>query len=123
MKFTLEGNSGVHLVRSYAAGEIRIGERVLRSSCIVTADTLIENWEPSTLADLQPAHLDKIFALAPEVVLLGTGMSQGFPSAAVRAAFTERRIGLEAMDLGAACRTYNVLVGEERKVAAALLLG
>ncbi len=123
MKFTLEGNSSAHLIRSYAAGEIRIGDRVLHSSCIVTADTLIENWEPATLADLQPAHLEKIFALAPEVVLLGTGMTQRFPSAALRAAFTERRIGLEAMDLGAACRTYNVLVGEERKVAAALLLG
>ncbi|HEY4215408.1 MAG TPA: Mth938-like domain-containing protein [Steroidobacteraceae bacterium] len=123
MKFTLEGNSSAHLIRSYAPGEIRIGERVIHSSCVVTADTLLENWEPATLADLQVAHLERIFALAPEVVLLGTGMSQRFPPAAVRAAFSERRIGLEAMDLGAACRTYNVLVGEERNVAAALLLG
>ena len=123
MKFTLEGNSTANLIRSYAGGEVRVGERVIRSSCILTANTLIENWEPATLADLQPAHLEPILALAPEVVLLGTGMTQKFPSAAVRDLFTERRIGLEAMDLGAACRTFNVLVGEQRKVAAALLLG
>ncbi len=122
MKFTLEDNSRVNLIRSYAAGEVRVGERILRSSCIVTAETLIEGWEPATVADLQLAHLEKIFALAPEVVLLGTGMTQRFAAAPIRAAFAERRIGLEAMDLGAACRTYNVLVQEERKVAAALLL-
>ena len=63
-----------------------------------------------------------IFALAPELVLLGTGPTQQFASAQVRAAFAQRRVGIEVMQLGAACRTFNVLVQEERRVAAALFL-
>jgi uncharacterized protein len=122
MKLTLEANSGVNLIRSYAIGEIRVGELTIHSNCIVTADTLIQDWEPPDLAGLSVDHLNRLFALAPEVVLLGTGATQTFPPQAIRAAFAVRRIGLEVMDLGAACRTYNVLVQEERRVAAALLL-
>ena len=61
-----------------------------------------------------------LFALAPEVVVLSTGARQVFPRAALRAEFATRKIGLEVMEIGAACRTYNVLVGEERRVLAAI---
>ena len=67
-------------------------------------------------------HLGALFELAPEVVVLSTGAKQMFPRAALRAEFATRRIGLEVMEIGAACRTYNVLVGEERKVLGAILL-
>jgi uncharacterized protein len=60
--------------------------------------------------------------LAPEVVVLSTGAKQQFPRAALRAEFASRKVGLEVMEIGAACRTYNVLVGEERRVLAAILL-
>jgi len=60
--------------------------------------------------------------LKPELVLLGTGSTQRFPPGAIRAALTACGVGLEVMDLGAACRTFNVLVQEERQVAAALFL-
>jgi uncharacterized protein len=63
-----------------------------------------------------------LFALKPEVVVLSTGTKQQFPRAALRAEFATRKIGLEVMEIGAACRTYNVLVGEERRVLAAVLL-
>jgi uncharacterized protein len=53
---------------------------------------------------------------------LGTGPTQRFPAAGVRSAVTGRGVGFEVMDLGAACRTFNILVQEERKVAAALFL-
>ena len=69
---------------------------------------------------LSAADLEPLFALHPEVVLLGTGAKQVFPASDVRQAFAARRIGLEVMDLGAACRTYNILVQEERRVAAVL---
>ena len=72
--------------------------------------------------ELLPAHLEVIFALGPELVLIGTGPTQCFASAEVRAAFMQRRIGVEVMQLGAACRTFNVLLQEERRVAAALFL-
>jgi len=122
MKFTLEGGSRANLIRGYSPQEIRIGDQHLTSSCIVSADSLITDWEPRSVTELEPAHLERILALHPEVVLLGTGPTQRFPPAAIRAALTARRVGLEVMDLGAACRTFNILVQEERQVAAGLFL-
>ena len=122
MKFTLEPPSQANLIRSYSAAELRIAGQCIARSCIVTAERLITEWEPGTFDALTTAHLETIFALAPEVVLIGTGPTQCFASAAVRGAFAQRRIGLEVMQLGAACRTFNVLVQEERRVAAALFL-
>jgi len=122
VKFTLEPGTQANLVRGYSHTQLRIGEQLVERSCIVTAARLITDWEPAAFADLVPAHLEAIFALAPELVLLGTGPTQQFATAAVRAAFAQRNVGLEVMQLGAACRTFNVLVQEERRVAAALFL-
>jgi uncharacterized protein len=122
MKFTLEPTSRANLIRGYSATEIVIGERHVQGSCIVTAERLITDWEPQSFAELRVAHLEAVLALSPELVLLGTGATQRFAPHDVRAALAERGVGLEAMYLGAACRTYNVLVQEERRVAAALFL-
>jgi uncharacterized protein len=122
MKFTLENNPNLNFIRAYSAEELTIGEHSIRSSCIVTASALIAQWPPATLDELQVNHLEPIFELQPELVLLGTGARQRFPSAEIRAVFMAQRIGLEAMDLGAACRTFNILVQEDRRVAAALFL-
>jgi uncharacterized protein len=122
MKFTLENSSKVNLIRGYSAQEIRIGERRLQGSCIVSADSLVADWTPKTFAELAEAHLAPILALKPELVLLGTGSAQRFPPAGIRSAFTAQGVGLEVMDLGAACRTFNILVQEERRVVAALFL-
>jgi uncharacterized protein len=83
---------------------------------------LIADWEPRNFAELQAAHLEKILELKPELVLLGTGPTQRFPPVGIRAALATRGVGLEIMDLGAACRTFNILVQEERRVAAGLFL-
>ena len=122
MKFTLESSSRVNLVRAYSRTELLIGEERVLSSCIVSADRLITDWPPPRYEALDLQHLREIFALQPEVVLLGTGERQRFPPADVRSAFGERGVGLEVMDLGAACRTYNILVQEERHAVAALFL-
>ena len=122
MKFTLETTSRVNLIRGYSSQEIRIGEQRLQGSCLVSAESLIADWAPKTFADLATEHLEPVLALKPELVLLGTGPSQRFPPSAIRTAFTSRGIGLEVMDLGAACRTFNILVQEERRVVAALFL-
>ena len=122
MKLTLDARTDVNLVRGYAVGEVRIGAQVLRGNCIVAADALIADWGPAESGTLGVADLTPIFALSPELVLLGTGSRQSFPAAAVRRAFAERGIALEAMDLGAACRTYNVLVQEARRVVAVLFV-
>jgi uncharacterized protein len=122
VKFTLEPPSRANLIRSYSDTELRIGEQRVQRSCLVTAERLITDWPPATFDALAPAHLEAIFALIPELVLLGTGPTQRFAPAEVRSEFARRRIGLEVMQLGAACRTFNVLVQEERKVLAALFL-
>jgi uncharacterized protein len=122
VKFSLEPPSGANLVRSYSQSELRIGEQRVSHSCLVMADRLITDWAPASFDELSPSHLEVIFALAPELVLLGTGPVQRFAHAAVRGAFSQRGIGLEVMELGAACRTFNVLVQEERRVLAALFL-
>ena len=122
MKFTLDSRSDINLIRGYGPGEVRIAEIVQHAPCIVTATQLILDWPARDVSTLAPAQLEPLFALQPDVVLLGTGAKQTFPGTAIRQAFAARRIGLEVMDLGAACRTYNILVQEERRVAAALFL-
>jgi uncharacterized protein len=99
-----------------------VSGRTLRANCIVTADTVVEDWNARSVENLAPEHLAPLFALEPEVVLLGNAAGQRFPSKEVRAAFLAKRIALEAMDLGAACRTFNILVQEGRRIAAALFV-
>ena len=120
MRFTLESTTQVNTVRAYSPQELRIGQTVVRASCIVTAEQLITEWTPVCFEALEEAHLEDIFALEPQIVLIGTGARQRFAPAPLRAAFSARAIGLEMMDLGAACRTFNILVHEDRRVAAAL---
>ncbi|MGB6604485.1 MAG: MTH938/NDUFAF3 family protein [Steroidobacteraceae bacterium] len=122
MQLSLETGSGANLIRGYSDTEIRIGDRSIRRSCIVTADTLTTDWAPQSYADLRPEHLAVILAQQPEVVVIGTGAVSQFAPAAVRALLAQQRVGLEVMELGAACRTYNVLVQDQRRVAAALFL-
>jgi uncharacterized protein len=122
MKFTLDARPDLNLIRSYAPGEVRIGEHTIHTNCIVTADTLVAEWPATDPSTMDPSHIAAILELKPEVVLLGTGEVQRFPKASVRNAFMTKGIGLETMTLGAACRTFNILVQEERRVAAALFL-
>jgi len=122
MKFTLDARDDINLIRGYSQGEVRIGEHVQHAPCIVAAERLILDWSAHDVAALTPADLAPVFELQPDVVLLGTGAKQTFPPGEVRQAFAARNVGLEVMDLGAACRTYNILVQEERRVAAVLFV-
>jgi uncharacterized protein len=122
MQLTLETGLRANLIRGYSHAEVLVGERSLRRSCVVAADALITDWAPQSFADLEPEHLAPILALDPEVVVIGTGPTSQFAPAAIRALLAQRGVGLEVMALGAACRTYNVLVQEQRRVAAALFL-
>jgi uncharacterized protein len=123
MKLTLDANTGVNLIRSYSNGELRVGEQVFHRSCILTPDAIFPNWRPTKVEDLTASDFDALFATKPQLVLLGTGDRQQFPAVAIRGAFVRAGVGLETMDLGAACRTFNVLVQEDRRVCAALLFG
>jgi uncharacterized protein len=122
MKFHLDAPGGLNVVRGYAPGRLHVGERTHTSSVIITATVVIEGWRPSSMEDLTAADLEPVLGLAPEVVLLGTGAHQRFPDSAILRLLYEQRIGVEIMDTSAACRTFNVLVGEGRAVAAALMV-
>lgn len=121
MKLTDETRAGTNFIRAHEPGEIRIGERPVRTNVIVTPDQLIE-WPVQSIATLTLADLEPLIALKPEIVLLGSGEAQRFPEASLLGALLSRGIGCEVMNTGAACRTYNVLVSEDRRVAAALIV-
>jgi uncharacterized protein len=123
MQFTQHLATHLNAIKGYGADFVTVGATELRVSCIVSARELITPWRPTRSAELMPEDLAPIFALNPEVVVLATGARQQFPSAAIRAQFGTRRVGLEVMEIGAASRTYNVLLSEERRVVAAILLG
>jgi uncharacterized protein len=121
MKLTDDTRRGTNFIRAYSQSEIRVGEDVVRTSCIVTAEA-VRAWTPQSADAITLADLEPLLALSPEIIILGTGEVQQFPDTAVLGAILARGIGVEVMTTGAACRTYNVLAGEDRKVAAALLL-
>lgn len=121
MKLSDDTERGANFIRGYSASEIRIGESVVRTSCIVTAER-VQAWSPASFDALTLEDLEPVLELDPEIVILGTGETQRFPDPALIGALLSRGIGCEVMTTGAACRTYNVLVSESRKVVAALLL-
>ena len=109
------------MVKSLEPGGIRVGERLLTGNVILSATAIFEPWEVAAPPLVQFADLAPVLALKPEVIILGTGGSICFPPADLLVRLAQQGIGMEVMDTAAACRTYNVLVHEERAVAAALL--
>lgn len=100
-----------------------VNDRRLDASFIVAPDRLVEDWAVVDALTLQVADIEPLFALEPELILLGCGGSQVFPPQEVLAACLSRGIGLESMTNAAAARTYNVLAGEGRRVVAGFILG
>lgn len=122
MLLSPEAPSGGDHVRAVAADRILMASGERRSSFVVGADVDVFDWPAPDARTLSASDCAAILALQPVVVILGTGPTQQFPPREVFAAFLTRRIGLEVMDNAAAARTYNVLLGEGRKVVAAFIL-
>lgn len=122
MKIQLESGGNANVIRAYAPGSVTINQEIHRTSVVVTPERIIAHWPPRAFADLAAEHFEAVCALAPEIVLLGTGTRLQFPAPALTQSLMRAGIGFEVMDTGAACRTYNVLMGEGRRVAAALLM-
>jgi uncharacterized protein len=120
MKLTMENLPALQVIRGYREGEIRIGETLVTSTCLVAASALHVDLRPRTPADLEFDDLQPLFALAPEVAIVGWAGGQYLMPPRQRRWFLERRIGIEVMELGAACRTYNVLLQEGRPVVGLL---
>jgi len=113
-------SSAVNFIRAWEQGRLRVAERWLTGNVIVGSSEIIEGWttiEPHrlTIAELEPA-----LALGPTIIVLGTGVERLLPDVELMAAAAERSVGLEIMNTPAACRTFNVLLQEQRRVVAAL---
>ena len=122
MQLNLERPDYRFFLRGADGRQALLNERVLTRSFIVSPDTLVEDWPVVDAAAMQPSDLDAALALAPELVVLGTGEVQRFPPAMVMATALGRGIGLEVMTNAAAARTYSVLAGEGRRVVAAFVI-
>ena len=122
MQFTRENASEAHVIVECGDREVRLPGRTIAGSVIVTRDAVLRDWRPPDVDLLSIGDFEALLALSPEVVLLGTGARQRMPPPSLYAAFAARGVGLEVMDNRAACRTYNVLLGEFRDVAVALML-
>ena len=79
MRLTDDRTGSALLVRSYAPGEVRVADKVLQRSCLISAERLIEDWRPQTLDELTEADFQAVFELQPEIVVLGSGPRQRFP--------------------------------------------
>jgi uncharacterized protein len=112
--------SHLHSFTGYGAGYVMVNGTRHEASLLVLPER-IEPWPVAGFAALDEAHFARIAELKPEVVLLGTGSRLRFPHPRLMAPLARARIGFEVMDLQAACRTYNILMAEERNVLAALL--
>ena len=122
MKLHLSGPSGLNTITAYGPGYVAVNGQRHERSLVVLPDRIVADWPASSFEALTAEHLAAIVGHAPEIVLLGTGAELRFPRPEITRPLVDSRIGLEVMDVQAACRTYNILVAESRRVAAALLL-
>lgn len=139
MQFSRDTDPFSHYIRAYAPGEVTVilpyesshnatetgspnHQETLRQSVIITPRSLIRDWPPQRFEDIEEQHFETLIDLQPEIVLFGSGGTLRWPEHHLTAALHARRIGIEVMDTAAACRTYNILMADERNVAAALLM-
>ena len=122
MQFSLANLGDEYSVTAYDPGRIEVGGREYKNSVVLLPDQIIDDWRPCSIDDLQPEDFTILLELTPDVILLGSGERQVFPPVALYAPVIESGIGIEIMDSAAACRTYNILLAEGRRVAAAILL-
>ena len=122
MKLHLDNPSSRNLVTGYGADYVAINHRRYAASLVLLPDRIVESWGSDAFEALAESDFEALRALEPEVLLLGTGERQRFPAPALLRPLIEARIGYEVMDLAAACRTFNILMAEGRRVAAALII-
>lgn len=122
MKLHEANTAGNNLFTGYGAGYVEINKTRFDGAQLVSPSER-HDWQLAEFGQLEAAHFERILALQPEVVLLGTGDKLRFPHPRLYASLTNAGIGVEIMDTAAACRTYNILMQEGRAVVAALLPG
>jgi uncharacterized protein len=122
MKIEREEATGRNMFTGYGAGYVEVNRTRYAKSLVVGAESLVTDWPLESIEALAADHFAAILEMKPEIVLLGTGASFTFPEPALLAPLRNARVGVEVMDTPAACRTYNILLGEGRTVVAALIV-
>lgn len=121
MRLSLDSDPTANTIRGYDEGQITINDQAIHRSVIVTPEHIVD-WPPQKFEELEELHLELIMELRPEIVLLGTGARQRFPKPRMTRSLIRYGVGVEVMKTAAACRTYNIVMAEGRRVAAALLM-
>ncbi len=119
MKFTRERRP-VNSIRRISDGAITIGAETYRRTVAVTVEEVFDEWDETPLTELTADDLGPLLKAEPDILVLGTGSEIRFAPPKITFALARRGIGLEVMDTRAAARTFNVLLGEGRDVAALL---
>ncbi len=122
MKLHLDRPGASNFITAFEPGSVVVNQTRFTASLIVLVDRVIDSWAPRNFEALADADFHALSDLGADIVLLGTGRALRFPHPRLTSRLLSRRIGLEAMDTAAACRTYNILSGEGRNVAAALII-
>lgn len=121
MKLHLANMAGLNVFTAYGDDYVAVNHEKHLKNLIVLPENIIPEWSTATVETLAAEDMQKLLELSTEIILLGTGSRLRFPAGPLMRPFAPAGIGLEIMDLRAACRTYNILAAEGRKVAAALL--
>ncbi len=120
MKLHASAPSALNTFTAYGEGYVMVNSQRHESGLIVLPEQILP-WEVAGFIALEESDFEVFLDMKLEILLLGTGPKQRFPHPRLTRALAAKRIGVEAMDLQAACRTYNILMAEERRVAAAIL--
>jgi len=121
MRFSSDPTQNNH-IRACEPGAIHLHDQIVNTNVIISANEIIADWRPPPIAQLSINDFEQALALNPEVILFGTGMRQTFPDIALLTDIMRAGVAIEVMDTVAACRTFNVLIGEHRAAVAALLV-
>ncbi len=109
-------------IRRVESGAIMVGDQLLKKNFALTTDEVIGDWNASVIEDMTEDDFEALIASKPELILLGTGPKPVFPPRELVFSLARKGIGLEAMDTAAACRTFNILISEGRRVAAVFIV-
>jgi uncharacterized protein len=122
MKLHLADSKNRYAVTGYGTGYLAVNTIRYELPLVITPDQAPEPWPVWQFDALDAATMAALLGKRPEIIVLGTGATQRFAAPAVLRPLIEAGIGLETMNTPAACRTYNILMGEGRRVIAAMLL-
>ncbi len=122
MKLSEDYSAGTYIIRSYTDNKIEVNNETYEQSLVISNNRLITDWGIETIDQLTHSHWLALIERKPEVILMGTGSKLVFPHPSTYAPAIKQGIGVEFMDSGAACRTYNILLSEDRFVIAGIIL-